>query len=825
MPLIIDQRALFPIDSTKTMTAAVSSSPLFILYGSATGNAEHIAKDLAATYEALLQNPDAITYFPSVVCCELDQFKKKCMSIWEKEPTASTKYGVLIVTSTTGNGESPENASRFVRFVKRKTTVTSMPFKHCAFAVLALGDTNYDQFCQCGKEIDRKIDELGGTRAKPITCADEATGLEDVVEPWIQDILSDITNACHASDASSAPVKATNGAAAAKEPTVETPEAVTSAAESSPPTKKKPLGVATLRSLLGIDDASPIWAVDPKALPSISASRSCCELVEEKLDGTTKPRSDSLQDSFSTASSAGFHFNINRPFESTILKARYLTSTSTNAVEKVAKVLEAATPTEYFPYDAASLLQAADIVDQHFPLSPSDAALTDAERERNAKRVIELTLSLPDDYTLEYAPGDSLGVLVENTTDAVQFVLDMFREHHGILPAKKMSVDDDDPITVEQAVRKQFDLCSPIKNKRTLLSLSQFATDSEEACALQYLASKTPEGEKLFKTYVEEQTLTIVDILREFPSTQSVPMNGLLGMLSGIPPRYYSVSSSPIEHQRLSLTVAFSVVDYVTPSLLVNGEERGIRRVRGIATRYMEVIGSPLLLQKTSSSITPQVPKLKIFPKPTAEFRMPNALSTPLVLIGPGTGIAPFMGFLSHRRALAASSESATASQTVVEGTWRGGYEVDESVLSIHEKDASGLKAGADFRKQQGVGSVDLYFGCRHKDHDWLYRDEMDAFEKCGIVSNLCIAFSRDGKKEYVQDVMKSDKNAERLAKLILEETAAVYVCGDGNAMAKDVKEAIVVLLSSRLDGGVDEAKAYLETMKTDKRFLLDIWS
>ena len=94
------------------MTANTSSSPLFILYGSATGNAEHIAKDLAATYEALLQNPDVKRYFPSVVCYELDQFKKKCQSFWEQEPAnETTKHGILVIVSTTGNGDAPENAS------------------------------------------------------------------------------------------------------------------------------------------------------------------------------------------------------------------------------------------------------------------------------------------------------------------------------------------------------------------------------------------------------------------------------------------------------------------------------------------------------------------------------------------------------------------------------------------------------------------------------------------------------------------------------------------------------------------------------------------
>ncbi|EED87091.1 predicted protein, partial [Thalassiosira pseudonana CCMP1335] len=80
-----------------------------------------------------------------------------------------------VVTSTTGNADAPENADRFVRWMKRKSTEPSQPFKHCAYAVLGLGDSNYDVFCAVGKVIDKKLSDLGGSRALPLACADEAT--------------------------------------------------------------------------------------------------------------------------------------------------------------------------------------------------------------------------------------------------------------------------------------------------------------------------------------------------------------------------------------------------------------------------------------------------------------------------------------------------------------------------------------------------------------------------------------------------------------------------------------------------------------------------
>jgi sulfite reductase alpha subunit-like flavoprotein len=90
--------------NANTTTSSKSPTPLCILYGSATGNSEHIAKELASTYESMLSKEKDECYFPSVVCCELDQYKKKCLSFWENDSGLDDgqKHGVLVVCSTTG---------------------------------------------------------------------------------------------------------------------------------------------------------------------------------------------------------------------------------------------------------------------------------------------------------------------------------------------------------------------------------------------------------------------------------------------------------------------------------------------------------------------------------------------------------------------------------------------------------------------------------------------------------------------------------------------------------------------------------------------------
>ena len=618
---------------------AKSEHPLFIMYGSATGNAEQIAKDLAATYESFLKNPDAYTYFPSVVCCPLNDFRKKGMPVWEKEPSNGAKHGIVVVTSTTGNGEPPENAERFVRWAKRKATIDLQPLKHSCFSVLGLGDTNYDIFCAMGKSIDKSMNQLGGTRIKPLACADEATGLESVVDPWTSSVLLEISAACQGDGSSAAetPVVSTDK----KDPVGEDDgeEKKMDVGESPAPTMETTagpsVGVDTLCSILKLGQGEPLKEVEPKLLPSIGASLSSCQLLSkaEIEQGSEITHSEDDRMTISTSSSNAVHYTLQRPFESSIINARYLSATPTDASQKASDILSEAAAGSNITGE--TIRNAMDIYTQQFPLLATDTVAQNIA-ERNGKRVIEITLALPDDFTLEYTPGDSLGLVVQNTPEAVDFVLSLLKEHHGIPEDQMISIDDGSPITVREAISSEIDLCSPLKSKRILSNLSQHAMNPNEVKALQMLASKTVEGDKAWEEYIGKQRMTFVDILREFPSCQSLPLSALLGMLPQIPPRYYSVSSSPLEGNQFRLTVAFSVVDYVTPSLKVGGKEHGLRRKKGVATSLLEVLCSPFLAGGDKASL--QVP-LKIFPKPAQEFRMPADLATPMILIGPGTGI------------------------------------------------------------------------------------------------------------------------------------------------------------------------------------------
>jgi methionine synthase reductase len=150
---------------------------ILITYGSQTGNAEGIAKDL---YDQILASPS----LPPVQLLTLNAAKKVNFKEF--------KY-VLILCSTTGNGDAPENAEAWWRSVKLRSAPRDM-FDGVEYTVLGLGDTNYDKYCHMGKSIFKRLSELGAKPTMPLCCADEATGLEETIEKWKVDIINHLNS-------------------------------------------------------------------------------------------------------------------------------------------------------------------------------------------------------------------------------------------------------------------------------------------------------------------------------------------------------------------------------------------------------------------------------------------------------------------------------------------------------------------------------------------------------------------------------------------------------------------------------------------------------
>jgi sulfite reductase alpha subunit-like flavoprotein len=824
--------------------------PLFILYGSATGNAEHISKELRDRANSLSKGD---RFFSSVYCGELDSFKKKCLSTWESTPPHH-KYPLIVVSSTTGNGEAPENANRFIRFIKKKP---SLFMKHCSYCVLGLGDTNYENFCNVGKILDKYLEEVGGTRVMKLACADEAIGLEDTVEPWKQQVFAVLKEAVLGSEKKCeiqvedmvddvVPNEVTKEKLSKENPELPCekngtfhPQLPSSQGavheedinyQSASSTNR--LNGVRLLSQVSIDNSIPpleTITIDPATLPTLGPSRSLAEIVANR-DGTLSPsyQEDHCKMTITSGSTAAF-YTMYHPFDSTILSARYLSQTKLQGAQAASSLLYSSSDRHQdslfldTPVKIQKLYNAMEQLSLSFPL----------DIPNNDKRVVELTLSLPNpafdinDHAFDYQPGDAIGIIIPNLPHYVLTVLSMLQTQHNVLYNQLVRVDEGRAtVTVLEAVLYHMDLQS-IPKKRILFGLAQHAFDETEKTALLILSSKTPYGEMLYESFVSKNSLAIGDLFALFSSCKP-SLEALLAILPSLPPRYYSVCCSPLEQmdeRKPFVRIAFAAVDYEAPHL---------GRKFGMATRYLETIASPLLAGEPSfSEMLCLMPKVKVFSRYFGqaigtEFHLPSNLNTPLILIGPGTGIAPFIGFLSHRKyqliSAIAQQKDRSGSISVSEGTWRGGYEIVQGDLNDCAKESMGEIV--NFRTDdESVSQIDVFYGCRCSTHDFIYRKEMEEFQEQGIISNFITAFSREGnQKVYVQNRMKEDAVGARLSQLILEKSAAVYICGDGNDMVKDVQSALVEILSVTLNNEA-AARGYLNEMKEKRRLLIDVWT
>ena len=159
--------------------------PLLVLYGTETGNAQAIAERihaLALTSHAK-PRPEQPVLSP-IALGRLDDYESLGLL-----DASNGRVALVVVCSTTGNGDAPKSATKFFSFIKRRTAPTNL-LAHVSYVVLALGDTNYSKFCFAGKLIDTRLAAVGAARLAPCTCADEVAGLDATVEPFIERALS-----------------------------------------------------------------------------------------------------------------------------------------------------------------------------------------------------------------------------------------------------------------------------------------------------------------------------------------------------------------------------------------------------------------------------------------------------------------------------------------------------------------------------------------------------------------------------------------------------------------------------------------------------------
>uniref|UniRef100_A0A8D1E873 Methionine synthase reductase n=1 Tax=Sus scrofa TaxID=9823 RepID=A0A8D1E873_PIG len=452
-----------------------------------------------------------------------------------------------------------------------------------------------------------------------------------------------------------------------------------------------------------------------------------------------------------------------------------------------------ASPPEYLQVDLQEALGQEEShapvtsVDPVFHVPVSKAVQLTTNDAVKTTLLIELDISKTD---FSYQPGDAFSVICPNSDSEVERLLQRLqladrREHRVFLKikadTKKKGAALPQHVPEGRSLQFLFTWCLEIRavpKKAFLRALAEHSSDGAERRRLQELCSR--QGTADYNRLVRDARACLLDLLLAFPSCQP-PLSLLLEHLPKLQPRPYSCASSSLSHPG-KLHFIFNIVEFSSHTTA-----EVLRR--GVCTGWLATLVEPILQPNArADGEKAPAPKIYIAPRTANSFHLPSEPSAPVIMVGPGTGIAPFIGFLQHRE-------------------------------KLQEHHPAGH-----------FGATWLFFGCRHKDRDYLFRDELRHFLKCGILTHLKVSCSREapaGEEEeapakYVQDSIQ--RHGQQVARALLQERGYVYVCGDAKNMAKDVNDTLVDIISKEVGGGKLEAMKMLATLKEEKRYLQDIW-
>ncbi|KAK9818129.1 hypothetical protein WJX72_007597 [[Myrmecia] bisecta] len=683
--------------------AAASGREVVVAYASQTGTSQEIARNIQAE------------------CSKHGIARSRVVSFDELgfEDVAAGKVPILaMIASSTGDGDVPDNAVKFLGKLKRKSQPEGL-LKDVQFTVLGLGDSNYTRYMAVPRAFRTRFTDLGAACFYDCLEADEVDGLEEFVDRWVAGLWGPLKQAA-------------------------LPTAV---GDNGPPANGKSPGAAAAADnssesgagdgLVGVPALAPtrvalVWEADRAQAERVAAAEAAhptaADLAERDVKGMYSPET---------------------PFWARVADARYLTApTSERKVLHVAFDVSGS-GMAYHPGDSLGLLP------------ENDPALVDGLLARLGQDGAAIFSVRPVG-----SPADSAAPATSSAGSAGS----ASSEASGaprLLPHLRW------PCTLRWALLHGCDLTSAPR-KSLLRLLGEHCGDAAQRRQLLLLASRG--GKDAYAKEIREGQPSLLDLLQRFPSCQP-PLAALLDALPPLAPRMYSIASSPLEHPGQA-HVAFSVVRFLT----ANGQRQGV------ATTWLAKLVEPITSGRLKASeLTLRLP---LYLRSGGAFRPPEDLQVPSLMIGPGTGVAPFRGFLQHRRQL------------------------------LRQRPP---QAGAG-SQAEAAGPAWLFFGCRTKQDDYLYGDEWDAFVKDGTLSHYEVAFSRaQASKVYVQHLMQ--QQGEALHRLVTAPGAHIFVCGDGALMAKDVHATLVSLLEKNGSMTSAEASAALAAMTKEKRYIRDIWS
>jgi len=364
--------------------------------------------------------------------------------------------------------------------------------------------------------------------------------------------------------------------------------------------------------------------------------------------------------------------------------------------------------------------------------NPFPAKLVEREllnQEGSTKQTYHLKLDLSGSQ-IAYAPGDAIGIFPENPKQIVD----------SILNALKKTGEEEvvDPRTQASLSLRHFLKAKANLIRITLPMLKQFPELS---------ALTVADAKEARRDFIENHDLE--DLFTRYANPKA-PLQELLSYISPMLPRFYSIASSQL-----------STPDSVDLLVVTFQCKQGGKMRWGLGSRF--------LCEVATIGETP----IPIYHHPNTTFKVPEDPNTPIMMIGPGTGVAPYRAFLQER---------------------------------LH---------------QEAKGKNWLFFGERQRAYDFYYEDFFIDLEKKGLLHLDC-AFSRDQEeKVYVQDVMK--KKSDQIWEWI-HEGAIIYICGDARHMSKDVTATLHEVITEKGSLSDQEAKDFIRKLRTEKRLLLDVY-
>ncbi|KAI1292329.1 NADPH--cytochrome P450 reductase [Halotydeus destructor] len=362
---------------------------------------------------------------------------------------------------------------------------------------------------------------------------------------------------------------------------------------------------------------------------------------------------------------------------------------------------------------------------------------------------------------MRYEAGDHVGVYPQNDKAAVETLGRLLNcDLDTVITLKNLDEESSKkspfpcPCSYRTALTYYIDITHPPRT-HILKEIMDFSDNEEEKQLLKTMSSSSEEGKHLYSEWIIKSCRSIVHVLEDLPSVKP-PLDHLLEVLPRLQARYYSISSSPKVHPE-AVHMTAVLVEYETPTRRTN---------RGVTTSWLK------------DKLPGAGERVSIFFR-RSQFKLPAKHQTPIVMIGPGTGLAPFRGFIQERH----------------------------------------------WQKEQGkpVGDTILYFGCRKQAEDYLYKEELERYTADGTLK-LYTAFSRDqSEKVYVTHLLR--QNMKELWDIIGERSGHVYICGDARNMARDVRDILIETIEVEGNKTKQEAEAYLKKMESQRRYSADVWS